>query len=144
MKSVFPLLLLCSLAHGADCPTGQRKDPAALVQIEQVWLQAAEQHDIAALGCILAVEFEEADFDGSLIERRAMLASAATSSTVHFELSDLHAHVYGNFAYVRGLGGTRGNDGKFHAKNRFTDFFVYRDGRWQCVAGHESHFPEER
>ena len=63
-----------------------------------------------------------------------MLASAATPSTVHFELSDLHAHVYGNFAYVRGLGGIRSDDGKFHAKNRFTDILVYRDGRWQCVA----------
>jgi hypothetical protein len=52
--------------------------------------------------------------------------------------------VYGNFGYVRGLGGIRSDDGKFHAKNRFTDIFVYRDGRWQCVAGHESHFPEER
>jgi ketosteroid isomerase-like protein len=144
MKSVFPLLLLCSLAYGADCPTGQRKDPAALVQIEQVWLRAAEQHDVAARGCILADEFEEADFDGSLIDRRAMLASATKPTTVHFELSDLLAQVYGNFAYVRGLGGTRSDDGKFHAKNRFTDIFVYRDGRWQCVAGHESHFPEER
>jgi ketosteroid isomerase-like protein len=143
MKSVFPLLLLCSLAHGAGCPTGQRKDPAALIQIEQVWLRAVEQHDMPALGCILADEFEEADFDGSLIDRRAMLASAATPSTVPFELSDLHAHVYGNFAYVRGLGGTRSDDGKFHAKNRFTDIFAYRDGRWQCVGGHESHFPEE-
>ena len=144
MKNVFPLLLLCSLAHGAGCPTGQGKDPAALVQIEQVWLRAVEQHDMAALGCILADEFEEADFDGSLIDRRAMLASAATPSTAHFALSDLHAHVYGNFAYVRGLGGIRSDDGKFRAKNRFTDIFVYRDGRWQCVAGHESHFPEER
>ena len=144
MKSVFPMLLLCSLALGAGCPTGQRKDPAALVHIEQVWLRAVEQHDMAALGSILADEFEEADFDGSLIDRRAMLASAAIPSTVHFELSDLHARVYGNFAYVRGLGGIRSDDGKFHAKNRFTDIFVYRDGRWQCVAGHESHFPEER
>ena len=144
MKSLFPLLLLCSLAHGAGCPTGQRKDRAALVQLEQVWLRAAEQHDLVALGCILADEFEEAGFDGSLIGRPAMLASAAKPSTVHFELSDLHAQVYGNFAYVRGLGGTRSDDGKFHAKNRFTDIFVYRDGRWQCVAGHESHLPEER
>jgi ketosteroid isomerase-like protein len=144
MKSIFPLLLLCSLAHGAVCPTGQRKDQAALVEIEQVWLRAEEQHDTAALGCILADEFEEADFDGSLIDRGAMLASAATPSAVHVELSDLHAHVDGNFAYVRGLGGIRSDDGKFHAKNRFTDIFVYRDGRWQCVAGHESHFPEQR
>src|SRR5580692_4885960 len=38
MKSLIPWLLLCSLAHGAVCPTGQAKDQAALVQIEQVWL----------------------------------------------------------------------------------------------------------
>ena len=146
MKFVLPLLLLCSfsLAHGQACPTGQQKDPATLAQIEQVWLRAAEQNDKAALGCILADEFEEADFDGSLIDRSAMLATGSKPSTVHFELSDLRVHVYGNSAYVRGVGGTRSDDGKFHAKNRFTDIFVYRDGRWQCVAGHESHFPEER
>jgi hypothetical protein len=61
MKSVFLLLLLCSLAHGAVCATGQPKDPAALVQIEHVWVRAADQHDMAALGCILADEFQEAD-----------------------------------------------------------------------------------
>ena len=82
MKSLLPLLLLCSLAHGQGCPTGQRKDPASLVQIEQVWLRAVEQHDKAALGCILADEFEEAGFDGSLIDRSAMLATASKPSTV--------------------------------------------------------------
>jgi ketosteroid isomerase-like protein len=144
MKMVFCWLLLSSLAHGAGCPAGQPKDPATLVQIEQVWLRAQEQHDMAALSCILADEFEEAAFDGTLIDRRTTLANAATPSTVHFELSDLHAQAYGDFAYVRGIGGIRTEDGKFHRKNRFTDVFVYRDGRWQCVAGHESHFPEER
>jgi len=77
MKSVFPFLLLCSLAHGAVCPTGQ-----------------------------------------------------------------LNAHVYGDFAYARGLAVIRSHDGKPPLKSRFTDIFVYRDGRWQCVAGHESHFPQ--
>jgi ketosteroid isomerase-like protein len=143
MKSVFCLLLLCSLAQGAVCPTGQLKDEAALVQIEQVWLRAAEQHDVAALGCILADEFEEADFAGSLIGRSAMLASAAKPSNAHSELSDLHAHVYGDFAYVRGLGVTSSDARKPPVKNRFTDIFIYRDGRWQCVAGHESHLPEQ-
>jgi ketosteroid isomerase-like protein len=146
MKSVFPLLLLCSLAHGAVCPTGQPKDEAALVQIEQVWLRAVEQHDIAALGCILADEFEEADFRGSLIDRSAMLASAANRGKAQpaVELSDLHARVYSDFAYARGLAMIRSDDGKSPVKSRFTDIFIYREGRWQCVAGHESHFPEER
>src|SRR5579862_8844604 len=109
MKSVFQLLLLCTLAHGADCPKGQQKDPATLLQVEHTWLQAAEQHDTAALRCILADEFEEADFDGSLIDRRAMLASAAhqdNTGKTHTELADMQAHVYGDFAYVRGLGVT--------------------------------------
>jgi ketosteroid isomerase-like protein len=147
MKSVFPLLLLCScsLAHGAVCPKGQLKDQAALVQIEHVWLRAVKQHDIAALGCILADEFEEADSTGSLIDRPAMLASAANRGKVQppVEFADLHAHVYGDFAYVRGLAVIGRDDGKPPVKNRFTDIFIYRDGRWQCLAGHESHLPEE-
>jgi ketosteroid isomerase-like protein len=141
VKIALPLLLLCPLAHGAVCPTGQLKDQATLVRVEHLWLQAAEQHDVAALGCILADEFEEADFAGSLIDRSAMLASAANPGSGHTELLDLHAYVYGDFAYVRGVGVTKGDDKKVLTKNRFTDIFVYRDGRWQCVAGHESHFP---
>jgi ketosteroid isomerase-like protein len=146
MKFILPLLLLSSfsLAQGQGCQTGQQKDSATLAKIEKDWVRAVEQHDKAALACILADEFEEAGSDGSLTDRNAMLASAAKPSPVHFEFSDLHAHVHDNFAYVRGVGGTRSADGTFHAKNRFTDIFVYRDGRWQCVAGHESHFPEER
>src|SRR5215475_7555636 len=107
MKHVFrllPLFLLCSVAQGAVCPTGQRKDEATLVQVEHTWLRAVEQHDTAALGCILADEFEEADFRGSLIDRSAMLASAANPRDEHYELADLHARVYGDFAYVRGKG----------------------------------------
>jgi ketosteroid isomerase-like protein len=98
---------------------------------------------MAALGCILADDFEETDSAGSLIDRSAMLASAANPSDGHFELADLHAHVYGDFAYVRGKG-VRNDSGVRTEKTRFTDIFVYRDGRWQCVAGHESRFPEKR
>ncbi len=146
MKIAIPLLLLllCPLAHGAVCPKGQPKDQATLVQLEYVWVRAAEQHDVAALGCILADGFEEADFTGLLIDRSAMLASAAKPSRGHTEFVDLRAQLYGDFAYVRGIGVTKGDDEKVLGKNRFTDIFVYRDGRWQCVAGHESHFPEVR
>jgi len=75
-----------------------------------------------------------------------MLASAANRGCVQpaVELSDLHAHVYGDFAYAPGLAVIRSDDGKPPLKSRFTDIFIDRDGRWQCVAGHESHFPEER
>ena len=129
MKFFLPLLYSLSLVHGQGCPAGQPKNPATLVQVEQDWLQAVERHDQAALACILADEFEEANFDGSVMDRTAMLATAAKPSTVHFELSGLHAHLHGDAAYVRGTGGTRSDDGKFHAKNRFTDIFVCAGAR---------------
>lgn len=138
---VFSLLLLCPVAHGVTCPTGQAKDEATLVQIEHTWVRAVEQHDAAALGCILADEFEEADFDGSLINRSTMLASAAKPSNGHDELADMHAHIYGDVACVRGIGVHMENS-RPTGKMRFTDVFVYRNGRWQCVAGHDSRFPK--
>jgi ketosteroid isomerase-like protein len=141
MKTAFLLLLLSSPAYGANCPTGQLKDEATLVEIEHTWLRAVEQQDAAALACILADEFEEADFEGALISRSTMLARAAKPRKGDDELEDLHAHVYGDVAYVRGIG-VHVENGRPAGKSRFTDIFVYRDGRWQCVAGHESHFPK--
>ena len=143
MRIFLPLLLLCSLAHAAVCPTGQAKDGPTLVRIEQEWLSASARHDTAALECILADDFEEADSNGALIERSTMLSSPANPSDSHFELADLHAHVYGDVAYVRGKG-VFNDHGVRKEKTRFTDIFVYRDGRWQCVAGHESRFPDAR
>ena len=75
MKIVLFLLLLSSPAYGANCPTGQLKDEATLVEIEHTWLRAVEQQHAAALACILADEFEEADADGSLINRSTMMAA---------------------------------------------------------------------
>jgi hypothetical protein len=70
-----------------------------------------------------------------------MLTSAAQHQQVQYELSQLHAHVYGDFGYVRGTGVALKNGGADVVKTRFTENFVYRDGRSQCVAGHESLFP---
>jgi hypothetical protein len=130
-----PILPKCRAAVCRLADRGQNSPPRVFNIIER-----------PELGCILADEFEEADFAGSLIDRSAMLASSANQGKVPpaVELSDLHAHVYGDFAYVRGLAVIRSDDGKLPVKNRFTDIFIYRDGRWQCVAGHESHFPERR
>ena len=141
MKSALLLFILPSLAHAIACPTDQKKDEQTLVRIENAWVRAAEQHDTASLACILAGEFEEADFTGSLSDRQMALANAMNTSRLQFTLTDLHAHVYGDVAYVRGVGIGRDRD-RVTVKTRFTDIFVYRDGRWRCVAGHESHFPK--
>jgi uncharacterized protein DUF4440 len=138
VKCMWIALILCPLAYAAPCPTGQSKDSSALVQAEQTWARALEQGDHAALDCILAQEFEDAGPDGSLTDRATTLAKASKPRPVHEELTELHPQVHGDFGYIRGLAKATDLAGKILARVRFTDVYVYRDGRWQCVAGHES------
>jgi ketosteroid isomerase-like protein len=132
------LLMLGPMAYVAPCPAGQPKDGNALVQTEQVWAKALEQRDPAALGCLLAAEFEDAGPDGTLQDRDATLAKAGKHQPVHHELTEMHAQVHGDFGYIRGLATAVGAQGEVLARVRFTDIYVYRDGRWQVVAAHES------
>lgn len=143
MKRLVLLLLICPLAYAAPCPTSQMKDEASLVQIEHTWAHALEQHDVAALECILANDFEEAGPEGQLFDRSNMLNRSKNPGKVHYELSEMRGHVYGDAGFVRGMGVAIGEDGNIKAKTRFTDIFVYRDGRWQCVAGQESMMKEQ-
>jgi len=131
-------IVLCPLAVAGPCPPGQAKDGNALIQIEQTWARALEQRDSSSLGCILAQEFEDAGPDGKLTDRETTLAKAAEHAAVHHELSELQPHVNGDNGYIRGLATAMNQQGGLVAKVRFTDVYVYRDGRWQCVAGHES------
>jgi ketosteroid isomerase-like protein len=135
-------MLFCPLALGSPCPAGQTKDEAALVRAEQKWALALEGQDVDGLACILADEFEDADIAGALADRSQTLARAAKPRGVHHVLSELHAHVYGDFGYIRGIGSAFTDNGQRALKIRFTDVYVYREGRWQCVAGHESSFPK--
>jgi ketosteroid isomerase-like protein len=130
-------LLICPFAFGG-CPTGQTKDEGALIKIEQSWAQALDHHDSDAVGCLLAEEFQEADLHGMLRDRAENLASVIHRQPGRNQLSELHPHVYGEFGYVRGLNTVIDADGQPRAKVRFTDIFVYREGRWLAVAGQES------
>jgi len=56
----------------------------------------------------------------------------------------MHAHIQGEMAYVRGMNRMTDNRGAVLARVRFTDIFVYRDGRWQAVAGQETLVGEKR
>jgi ketosteroid isomerase-like protein len=138
------LLALCPMAGAAPCPVGQTKDTSALVKNEQTWARALEQRDSAALSCLLAKEFEDAGPDGALQDRNTTLAKGAEHKPVHNELTEMHAHVHGDFGYIRGLATAVDAKGGILAKVRFTDIYVYRDGRWQAVAAHESMLPGMR
>jgi ketosteroid isomerase-like protein len=121
----------------AACP-GHSRDEQALLQLEHNWAKALEQHDTETVACLLADEFQDADVDGQVHDRNEALARVAKRRPSTNQLEDMHAHLYGDTAFVRGLNQVRDAAGKVLARVRFTDIFVYRDGRWQAVAGHET------
>jgi hypothetical protein len=135
--ALFPLPLLA-----APCPAPQAKDGSALIQLEQTWAQALEVHDADAVGCILAEEFQDADPNGKLHTRAETLAQIPQRRPGKNILSELDPHVFGGFGYIRGLATLVDEQGKTKAQVRFTDIYVYRDQRWQAVAGQESLLPD--
>lgn len=135
------LMFAYPLTWAAACPTGQAKDEGALFQAEQNWAKALEEKDPAALGCILGAEFQDAGPDGQLTNRTVTLAKAGERKAPQHQLTEMQARVYGDFGYIRGLATAVDEQGKVLVQVRFTDIYVYREGRWQAVAGHESIVP---
>ncbi|MGB9073867.1 MAG: nuclear transport factor 2 family protein [Terriglobales bacterium] len=140
MKSLIVVLalLLSVPALAKDCPQDQPKTEAALVQLEHTWADALSRKDADTVACMVADEFEDADVDGSLHTRSQMLAHIPERRPGSNHLTEIHAHVHGDFAFVRGLDEVSDPAGKLVARVRFTDIFTYRDGRWQALAGHET------
>jgi len=135
------LVLFLSLSLGAfaaDCPKDQPKTEAALINLENTWADALSRKDADAVACLLADEFEDADVDGSLKTRAETLAHIPQRKPGINRLSEMRAHVEGDFGFTRGLAELVDASGKVIARVRFTDVWTYRDGRWQALAGHES------
>lgn len=137
---IFTAVLLFSPgdALAKTCASGQAKNDSALLQLEQTWAKALEQYDAETVACLVAEEFEDAGVDGGVYNRAEMLAHIPQRGPNLNHLEDMHAHVYGDLAYVRGVNQVTDPSGKPLAKVRFTDIFVYREGRWQAVAGQET------
>lgn len=132
------LLALPSPALSLHCPKDQPKTHAALLELEQQWAEALARKDADAVACMVADEFEDADVDGSLHTRTQMLEHIPNRKPGVNHLSELRAHVEGNFGFTRGLATLVDASGNVVARVRFTDIFTYRDGRWQALAGQET------
>ena len=119
--------------------TADGAEEQALYQIERDWAEASVKRDAAALDRILATEFQ-GNYAGSVVNKKQMLSTLKSdASKVESEVvSEMKAVVLGDRAVVNGLAtaksSTAGKDtsGQF----RFTETFVKRDGRWQCVTGY--------
>ena len=110
-----------------------------LLQLERDWCTASLKRDAALLGRILADDYTGVSNRGMALTKSETIAglSDKTSGTTACVDSDMKVRIYGDTAVVTGLGTRSGTyQGKPFTDRRFlwTDVFVRRDGRWQCVA----------
>jgi len=123
--------------------TASGEEEQALYQLERDWAAASMKKDAAAVDGFLANEFVS-NFDGRIQNKRQFLAEmkANPAEIESATNSEMKAMVFGDTAIVRGLyiekSTTRGKDSS--GELRYTEVYVKRDGRWQCVTQYATRF----
>ena len=139
-----PSVLACGvlaaavLASGFAAAQAQPTDEQTLVELERAWNDAFYKKDIEFLDSILAEEFVATYDDGTLGDRNRELELSASFNqrVISATQEDFTVRVYGDAAVVwftlRLVGLRQGQ--RAEVAFRYTDVWVRRDGRWQCVS----------
>ncbi|MFZ0499447.1 MAG: nuclear transport factor 2 family protein [Steroidobacteraceae bacterium] len=141
----FAVLALSTATVFAQPPQSERT-AAAVMTVEHAWLAALTRRDVTALARILGREYIDSDFLGDAITRAQYLAyfsrpvsHPAPRVEQGFDDTTVRFVAGGGVAIVTGVVITRSSSNAVR-HSRFTDVFVWRDGRWQAVTGQETHF----
>jgi ketosteroid isomerase-like protein len=144
-----------SLIAGSTLLAGQMtgrkvsRDPKIereITKVEEDWHSCFVRHDAALLDRILADEYIAVGSNGKSNNKADALEDVKSDSAV-YEYStpyDLDIRPYGNTVVVVGSTKEKGHypsGRQFVNEYRWTDVFVKRRGRWQCVAAHVAVVP---
>lgn len=134
VKFAISMALLCGAAFAQD---GSR-----VIAMENAWNRAELHNDAAAVRLLLADDFIMTTAEGSQLNKQQIVASVLDSSyrPDALESSDMVVHQHGNTAVITGIYHEKGSDKgrSYEQRGRFTDTWMFLDGRWQCVASHFS------
>jgi ketosteroid isomerase-like protein len=123
----------------------EERSKLELMQLERDIGRANVSRDYAFFDRVEAEEFTFTDSGGSVTTKKEDLegvksAANPDSKLLSYEVDDLKVMLYGKTAVVWGRSTLKGiNKGQeWTGQSRFTDVFIWRDNRWQIVAGHSS------
>jgi ketosteroid isomerase-like protein len=140
------LAIVFGVAVEASAQTSQQRpvqsDQDMLVNLERRWNEAFYRRDAAFIATILADDFVATYDDGTRGDKAKELALVSTfAQQVESAVPDeFTVKVYGDTAVVRftlRLVGMRQGQ-RAETVLRYTDVWIIRDGRWQCVSSHST------
>ena len=139
--SIFCCLLLatCALAQTVQNVSYTQ---ANLLALERMWNEAQVNRDSAAIATMIGDKFINTEFDGEVSNRGKFLSdfSDPKFKPSLMNIENVQVDMYASTAVVTGDYHTKGMYGSkpYEHFGRFTDTWVYQDGKWLCVASHSS------
>jgi len=143
------VIFVFTVATIAQTP-GQPKSGSAeqeLIKLEKQWGDASVKPDLAFIDGILAEDYIFTSPEGEVLTKAQMLAEMKSGEDVVSSVVnlDMKVRVYGNAAVVTGHSTyketVKGKD--ISGEYRWTDTWIRKGGRWQCVADHASRIAQK-
>lgn len=142
VKAAACCLLITVAALGQTSKTASSADSAKLIALERLWNQAQVIRDADAIASMIGDKFVNTEWDGEVTDRGRFLADFADPKFQPsiMSIDDVKVEMYGATAVVVGNYHTKGTYGgkPYEHFGRFTDTWVFQDGKWLCVASHTS------
>lgn len=144
MKTVTCIALAALLAIPVAARAAPRDyDRGEVIRLAHQWLHASMTRDKAVLTRILADDFIDTSYRGTLRTKADVLAASAAPGTSQ-HLASLKVRFYGDTAIMTGVNHVVGPNKAWTADVRFTDVYVKRGGRWQAVSAQETPVSPQR
>jgi ketosteroid isomerase-like protein len=142
MKPIFCCLVLTACVLAQNPRNNSASDANTLIALERMWNQAQVSLDAKAIASMIGDEFINTEYDGEVSNRGKFLADFADPEFKPslMNIEDVKVAMYPNTAVVTGIYHTKGVYGTkpYEHYGRFTDTWIFQDGKWLCVASHSS------
>lgn len=129
-----------SASPAAVMPTKKSSPEATIREIEDKWEASVMTHDPSVAQAFLADDFRGVSSKGKLMNKSKLLSEIKKDTDTYTSTKNgkVDVRVFGGqFAVATGISTEAGKskDGKeFKRSFRWTDAWVLRNGKWQCVA----------
>jgi ketosteroid isomerase-like protein len=110
---------------------------AEIARLDSVWLNAYVTADVDAVRPILAEDFVGQIYD-TVMDREDLLDRVANATGVEeTNLESLVVNIFAEAAVVHAVRRdvVRRDGETVESRYAYTDVYVYRNGRWQCITG---------
>jgi ketosteroid isomerase-like protein len=136
-RTILLLIATFTLTFTLSCQMQSDEAQSELLKWEKDFANAVVSNNGDAIGKFLADDWMIVGPDGNFIDKARFVDVIKSGMLTHdlMESDDMLVRVYGDCAVVTALTRTKATFGgqEFTTRERATDIFVKRAGRWECV-----------